>query len=139
MFPRKVVPARLVPAWEAFSAQAERIQRAREALQSCVPVGRAARAPAPVGVELMRDELDAIRPRMTAWRVEEVAEEWERCAEATDRARARCDRALEIVGDTDDGHVLLREVAAIVMPLETWLEAEQRWRELRVRPSRRAR
>lgn len=136
MLRRKVVPERLRPAWEAFSEQAERVQSAREALQSCVPVGRAARAPATVGVELVRDELDEVLPQMGSWQVDEVADEWERCVEATRRARARCDDALVAVADTDDGHVVLREVAAIVMPLETWLEAEQRWRSLRVRPSR---
>ncbi|QBI19433.1 hypothetical protein ER308_07615 [Egibacter rhizosphaerae] len=129
----RTVPEHLRPAHTAFEAQAERVQAAREAMQSCVPVGRAARAPIEVGVDLMRDELDEILAAMPDWRVDELEAEWQRCRTATERARARCDRAAQAVDGTDDGHVVLREVAAIVMPLEVWLEAERHWRSLRTR------
>ena len=134
MLRRKVLPAEIRPAWEAFSTQAHRVQQAREALLSCLPVGRGSqRAPVQVGIELMRDELDAVRPEMASWRVEAVEEAWQDCVGATDRARARVDRALAVADTTDEIHDLYHEVAAIVQPLEAWADAEERWHQLRQR------
>lgn len=134
---QRVLPAELRPAWEAFATQAERVQQAREALLSCLPMGRGTqRAPVRVGVELIRDELDAVRPEMEAWRVEAVEAAWQDCASATDRARARVDRALAVADHTDAAHDLYHEVAAIVQPLEAWADAEDRWEQLRRRRRR---
>ena len=134
MLRRKALPPEIAPAWETFAAQAQRVQQAREALLSCLPVGRGTqRAPVQVGIELIRDELDAVRPEMGGWRVEPVEDAWQDCVGATDRARARIGRALDVAASTDEAHDLYHEVAAIVQPLEAWADAEERWHQLRQR------
>ena len=137
MLRRKALPAELSAAHEAFAAQAQRVEAARQALLSCLPDGRGrARAPLEVGIELLADEIDAVRPQMPAWRVAELEEAWRDCASAMDYARGRVDRALSIVGATDELHDLVAEVAALVQPLEAWADAEERWRALRRRAPR---
>ena len=134
MLRRKALPPELSAAHEAFAAQAQRVEAARLALLSCLPDGRGrARAPLEVGIDLLADEIDAVRPLMEAWRVAAVEEAWADCASAMDYARSRVDRARRVVGATDELHDLVAEVAALVQPLEAWADAEERWRALRRR------
>lgn len=132
MLPRRRLPPELAGAHDVFCSQAERIEQARQALLSCLPDSRGrARAPVEVGIDLLADELDAVLPHMEAWRVPELDAAWQTCAEATRAARQRVGRARSIVGDSDQLHDLVGQVAALVQPLETWADAEERWHALR--------
>lgn len=128
---RKTMPERLREPHAAFEAQAERVETARKALLSCLPTGRVARAPVPVGLELLRDELLAVREELEAWRVPEIEERWQACAKAVDLALERIPEGVERAQETDEGGVLLNVVSGIVGPLDTWASAERAWLKLR--------
>src|SRR5680860_1386830 len=76
MIRRKTMPPELQSAYAAFEAQAVRVESARRALLSCLPVGRVDPAPIPVGLDLLRDELTAVLGDMEAWRVPPVERQW---------------------------------------------------------------
>lgn len=128
---RKTMPERLREPHAAFEAQAERVETARKALLSCLPTGRVGRAPVPVGLELLRDELVEVRAELEAWRVPEIEERWQACARAVDLALERIPEGLQRAQDTDEAGVLLNVVSGIVGPLDTWASAERAWLKLR--------
>lgn len=130
-FRRKTMPERLRQPHAAFQAQAERVESARTALLGCLPTGRVAAAPVPVGLELLRDELTDVRADLPAWRVPEIEERWQACAKAVDLALERIPPGLERARQTDEGGVLLNVVSGIVGPLDTWASAERAWLKLR--------
>lgn len=131
IFRRKTMPPRLQQPHAAFESQAERVETARKALLSCLPTGRVGRAPVPVGLELLSDELVAVRDELQAWRVPEMEERWQACAKAVDLALARIPEGLERAHDTEEAGVLLNVVSGIVGPLDTWASAERAWLKLR--------
>jgi hypothetical protein len=130
---RKRMPDRLVPDWESFLRQAERVEHARQALLGCLPVGRVDPAPVPVGLELLRDELRAVRRDLDAWKRDEVAEAWERCAAAIDEALEAVPDAHEVATTSSELEELLDAVTDVVEPLDAWGEAERAWLALRTR------
>ncbi|MGH3666485.1 MAG: hypothetical protein ACRDU8_10440 [Egibacteraceae bacterium] len=134
MFRRKAIPQRLHPAYDAFTAQAERVQAARKALLSCLPVGRVEPAPVSVGLDVLRDEVTAVAEAMEDWRVGEVDEQWRRCRVAIDEALEAVPRARKLAEATAELEELLGAVSDVVEPLgNAWRAAEQRWRALRER------
>lgn len=132
MLRRKRIPTELRAAHDAFEAQAQRVEEARTALLSCLPTGRVARAPVPVGLELLRDELREVREVLEDWRVPAIEERWQACARAVDLALERIPESLAQVEETDEGDVVLSAVARVVGPLDAWATAERAWRRLRV-------
>jgi hypothetical protein len=136
MLRRKQMPAELQPAWEAFQAQAERVETARQALLSCLPVGRVEPAPIEVGLDLLRDELAEVEPVLADWRVPAVEERWQACREAMAEAVEAIPEAHHVAGTTGELEELLDAVADVVAPLDAWLEAERHWLRLRTRPVR---
>jgi len=131
MLRRKQIPPELRDAHAAFEAQAQRVEDARTALLSCLPTGRVARAPVPVGLELLRDELLEVRADLEDWRVPAVEERWQACARSVDLALERIPESLAQVRDTDEGDAVLGAVARVVGPLDAWATAERAWRKLR--------
>lgn len=130
-FRRKTMPERLREPHAAFQAQAQRVEDARKALLGCLPTGRVAAAPVPVGLELLADELAEVRAELDAWRVPEIEERWQACAKAVDLALERIPPGLERARATDEAGVLLNVVSGIVGPLDTWASAERAWLRLR--------
>ncbi|HVM20157.1 MAG TPA: hypothetical protein VM307_09375 [Egibacteraceae bacterium] len=134
MLRRKVMPAHLEPAWEVFQAQAERVQNARGAVFSCLPVGRVDPAPVPVGLDVLHDELTALRPELPRWRVDEVRPQWRACAESIDEALGAIPTAKRVAVQTTELEELLGAVADALEPLgDAWEAAERHWRSLRRR------
>lgn len=127
------MPPELVAPWTAFAAQAERVENARQALLGCLPVGRVDPAPIPVGLDLIRDELLAVRAELAAWRVPQVHAQWSACANAIAEALAHVEPARRTAATTDELEVLLDAVTDVVEPLDVWSDAERRWRALRTR------
>jgi hypothetical protein len=133
MLRRKQMPEHLVPAWEAFQLQAERVEQARRALLGCLPVGRVDPAPVPVGLDLIADELRAVAPELDAWRTPEVAEHWAACVEAVDEALGAVPHAREVSSTTGELEEMLEAVSDVVEPLDAWHDAERHWLSLRTR------
>lgn len=127
------MPGELVPAWEAFQAQAERVEAAREALLGCLPIGRVDPAPVPVGLDTLRDELDVVAAELGRWRVPAIEEHWQRCRKAVEEARGAIGRARDAATATGELEELLGAVSDVVEPLDAWHEAEIAWRKLRRR------
>lgn len=136
MLPRKVMPERLRPAWERFRAQAERVEQARQVLLGCLPVGRVDPAPVSAGLAVLCDELDEVAAELDAWRVDELAELWQRCGDALVAAHSAARRAEEVAASTGELEELLDAVGEVVEPLDVWGEAERAWLRLRVRRRR---
>lgn len=136
MFGRKALPDRLLPAEAIFSAQAERVEAARRALLGCLPVGRVEPAPVAIGLDLLRDELEAVRAELPRWRVPEIEAAWIRCHDALDAALAAVEPARATAASTGELEELLGAVGEVVEPLTAWAEAEWAWRRLRVRVRR---
>jgi len=124
---RKTMPAALTPAWEAFQAQAERVETARQALLGCLPVGRIDPAPVPVGLDLLHDELTAVAADLAAWRVPSVEQAWQKCREAVDETLDGIPEARRVSATTGELEEMLEAVSAVVEPLDVWHDAEKAW------------
>ena len=127
------MPAELLPAWEAFSAQAERVEQARQALLRCLPVGRVEPAPIGLGLDLLRDELLAVQAELPAWRDDVAEADWRACGEAIDEALAHIEPARQVSLSTGELEVLLGAITDVVEPLDAWATAERHWLKRRVR------
>jgi hypothetical protein len=133
VFRRKQIPHHLADRWAAFTAQAERVENARQALLSCLPVGRVDPAPIPVGLDLLRDELLAVRAELELWRADQVEAQWQACASAISESLTHVEPARATAARTDELEVLLDAIADVVEPLDVWQDAEHAWRTLRTR------
>ena len=136
VFRRKQIPEHLTEQWSAFLAQAERVENARQALLGCLPVGRVDPAPIPVGLDLLRDELVAVRGDMERWRVPEVDEQWQACLAAIEEALEHVEPTRATAEETDELEELLEAVTDVVEPLDVWQDAERAWRSLSRRSRR---
>jgi hypothetical protein len=136
MFRHRIMPHDLRGQWAAFQVQAERVEQARRALLSCLPVGRVDPAPVPVGLDLLADELRAVAAEMSAWRRPELERQWAACRAAVDDAVAAVPAAHRVATTSTELEELLGAVAEVVEPLDAWSDAERAWRAQRVRPGR---
>lgn len=119
--------------WATFVTQAERVENARQALLSCLPVGRVDPAPIAVGLDVLRDELLAVRNDLERWRSTPIEEHWQACDAAIAEALDHIEPARETADETDELEVLLEAVTEVVEPLDVWQDAEHAWRALRTR------
>jgi hypothetical protein len=134
MLRRKTMPAEFVPAWEAFGAQANRVQDARRVVMSCLPIGRVEPAPIAVGLDVLADELTAVAADLPAWRIDEVEKHWLLCRESIDEALAAIDGAKHVAATTSELEELLGAVSDVVEPLgDAFSAAERHWLSLRRR------
>ena len=133
MLRRKRMPEDLEPAWTVFLEQAERVETARQALLRCLPVGRVDPAPVPVGLDLLRDELEAVAAEMPCWKVDAMAEQWVACESAVAEALDRIEPARVVAEESQELEHVLVSVSKIVSALDAWREAERGWLSLRTR------
>jgi hypothetical protein len=131
VFRRKQMPESLVGPWTVFCAQAQRVEDARQALLSCLPVGRVDPAPIPVGLDVLRDELVAVRDQLPAWRHAAVEPSWQACCAAIEEALSFVESTRRTAQSTAELEVLLDAVTTVVEPLAVWQDAERAWRSLR--------
>jgi hypothetical protein len=137
MIRRKTMPASLAPAWGVFCQQAERVANARRVVLSCLPVGRVDPAPVPVGLDVLHDELVAVRPQLEQWRIDAVEAQWQECDASIDEALAAIPHAKHMANSTIELEELLGAVGDVVEPLgDAWEAAERHWLTLRERPRR---
>ena len=97
-----------------------------------LPAGRVAPAPVEVGLSAMEAAIADARAWMPSWRVDELADEWARCAVALDAAAAAVAPAREVAATTRELDALLVAVGDVVEPLVAFGDAERavrrRWR-----------
>ena len=127
------MPGHLRPFWQSFLSQAERVEGARQALLGCLPVGRVDPAPVPVGLDLLHDELGAVRKDLDAWYVDEIEDSWRAVSAAIDESLAAVPEAREIAASSRELEELLDAVGGVVEPLDAWGDAERAWLRLRRR------
>lgn len=136
MLRRKTMPPELTPAWEAFSADARRVQDARRVVLSCLPVGRVEPAPVAVGLDVLADELREVTASMSAWRIGPVEKQWRLCRESIDDAVGAIPTAKHVAATSSELEELLGAVADVVEPLgDAFSSAERHWLSLRRRGS----
>ena len=134
MIRRKTMPAELLAPWESFVAVAARVQTARRVVLSCLPVGRVEPAPVPVGLDVLADELTAVRAEMGSWRHAAVEPAWQACQESIDEALAAIPAAKHVAETSTELEELLGAVSDVVEPLgDAFGAAERQWRSLRRR------
>ena len=133
MLRRKEIPTDLRPAFDAFGAQAERVEAARAALLSCLPVGRVEPVPVPVGLDVIVEELHVVRDEMRAWRNDAVEKDWQACRDSIEESLAAVDDARRVAAESAELEELLEAVGEVVEPLDAWHTAERRWLSLRTR------
>lgn len=132
IFRRRTLPVDLQTPYEAFSGQVERMEGARDALMSCLPVGRVDPAPVPVGLDLLDDTLAELLAELDAWRVPAVQAEWQACVDAIGESRANIRTAHEVACSSTELEELLGAVEDVDEPLGyAFQQAELRWRTLR--------
>lgn len=127
MLRRKTMPPELRDAWQAFQAQAERVEAARQALLGCLPMGRVDPAPVPVGLDLLRDEVVAVAGDLDAWRTPAVEDAWQACRAAVDEALQAIPDARAVSASTGELEEMLDAVSGVVEPLDAWHDAEIAW------------
>lgn len=130
---RRQLPDEYRRPFAAFTAQAERVEAARSALLSCLPVGRVDPAPVPVGLDLVVDELQAVATELDDWWVDALDAEWRDCRDAITQSLSAVPPARTVAQETGELEELLDAVGEVVQPLDVWQTAERRWATLRTR------
>ncbi len=132
IFRRKSLPEPLQAPYRLFSDHVERMEQARDALMSCLPVGRVEPAPVSVGLELLSDTLEEIVAEMDGWRLPQIEKEWLGCVEAIAESRENMPRAHLVADRSGELEELLGAVEDVDEPLGyAFQQAELRWRSLR--------
>lgn len=132
IFRRKALSPALQVPYDAFSAQVQRMEAARDALMSCLPVGRVDPAPVPVGLDLLEDVLAEMVTDMGAWRTPEVEAEWQGCVQAIAESRGNITTAHLVARTSTELEELLGAVEDVDEPLGyAYQQAELQWRRLR--------
>ncbi len=132
MFRRRRLPESLAAPFAEFSAQVERLEAARSALMSCLPVGRVDPAPVPVGLDLLRDTIDELDGELHRWRVPEVEQAWQDCVAALAEARGNIPTALAVAEESTELEELLGAVEDVDEPLgHAFGQAERAFARLR--------
>lgn len=134
MLRRKSMPPTLTPAWDAFQAQAERVQSARRVVLSCLPVGRVEPAPVAVGLDVLADELQAVAADLALWRRDEVDAQWRGCLDAIGESLDAIPTAKHVAATSTELEELLGAVSDVVEPVgDAFSAAERHWLSLRRR------
>ena len=129
---RPLLPADREPAWWAFLDCCDVLEGGRRVLLGVLPVGRVEPAPITLGTTALRQAIADVRMWMPGWRIEELADEWDACNTALDRAEQRLASIDEIAASTDELDDVLDPVRHLMDRLDAFADAEaafrRRWR-----------
>ena len=131
-FRRKRLPPALEEPFEAFERVLAEIEPAKQALTEVMPTTRMPGRSLPDALSEFSDRLERARGIMPGWRRPETEEAWTSCAAGIDDALARATRLREDAPDPGGFEGLIWVVESLFDPLEPFLEAEERFRSLRV-------
>lgn len=131
MFRRKRLTAELEDAYTAFRATVEPLERGKAALPESVPGTRLPGRPLAETLLEFEEGLLEAEARMASWRVPEIEEQWRACDEAI-RACLRASERLRLAAEMPVGfEALIGTIGDLMAPLETFEDAERRFRALR--------
>lgn len=115
-------------AWWAFLDCADVIEGGRRVLLGTLPTGRVEPAPIALGTDAVRRSIADARRWMDDWRLDELADDWQACADRMDDAAAATDALDRIAASTGELEELLVAVQDVVEPLDAFADAERAWR-----------
>ena len=130
---RKVLPASLVPAYEAFLLVLEELEPATSGLAEVLPTNRLPGRPLVDALGDFEARLGRARLAMPPWRRPEVDEVWRACLIGLDRSLALAARLRSEAPDLGGFEGLLGTVQALLDPLDPFEEAAVRFSALRLR------
>lgn len=132
MFRRKRLPPALEPAYSAFLAAVEPLERGKAALTESVPGTRLPGRPLAETLLRFEEGLHEADRAMPAWRVPELEREWVAADEAIRTCLGMAER-LRLEAEMPVGfEALIGTIGDLMAPLESFEAAERRFRELRV-------
>ncbi len=106
-------------------------------LLGTLPTGRVEPAPIAMGTDALRRSIVDARRWMPAWRLDELADEWDGCVRGLDEAESALGALDEVAASTSELEELLEAVQDVVEPLDAFADAERafrrRWRVPRER------
>jgi hypothetical protein len=133
---RKELLPELAPAFQAFTEVVEAIEPAKAAVADVLPGTRLPGRPLNDALVEYRAGIERAGRGMAAWRSPEVEDEWGACAAGLQSAEAR---AAALVGHEhapEGFEALLGTVQGLIEPLDPFVAAAERFRNLRRRPRR---
>lgn len=106
------------------------LERAKATMADAVPGSRLPGSPLAEALLGFETGLRDVRERMEGWRATEVEDVWRACSDALDESLARAER-VRIRGEPPVGfEALVGLVSELLAPLEAFLDAGARFREL---------
>lgn len=130
LFARKRLPAPLAAANGRFAAVLRHVERAKEEVMAAVPVARVLPRTLAEALLGFDTELLEAQERMGAWRVDELAREWDSCADGISES-LRLSEALRIEAPEMGFESLVGMIGDLIVPLEAFERAAERFEELK--------
>lgn len=130
---RKVLPAELVPAYDAFVRVLDEIEPAKAALADVLPGTRMPGRPLSDALASFEEGLSNARFGMPGWRRAEVETEWRACLHGLDDALSRTHRMRLAASAPSGFEGLLAAVQSLLDPLDPFEAAARRFGSLRRR------
>jgi FAD/FMN-containing dehydrogenase len=132
-FLRGRLPDHLEARRRAFHDVLPALERAKSALTTAVPGTRLPGRPLAETLLEFEEGLREVRAGMQAWRTPEVQEVWTRASEGLDEAIDRTERARLAAPAPEGFEGLIGLLADLFVPLESFGDAAERFRELKRR------
>jgi hypothetical protein len=131
VFRRRRLPEHLARRRQALHALVPALERAKSALTESVPGTRLPGRPLAETLLEFEEGLREVRGGMQEWRAAEVEDAWRRASDGLDRALALAERVRTEAAEPEGFEALIGLIAALLAPLETFGEADERFHELR--------
>jgi len=131
MLRRKHLPPALEPAYAAFLATVEPLERGKAALTESVPGTRLPGRPLAETLLEFEEGLREAEASMPGWRVPELEDVWAVADEAIRTCLGLAERLRLEVEMPDGFEALIGTIGDLMAPLEAFGAAEERFRELR--------
>jgi hypothetical protein len=131
MLRRKRLPAPLRDAHRAFSLVLEDVDRAHAVLTEAAPSTRFAGRPLPDALLEFEELLRSAQAGMEGWRVPELVKEWERCSQGVATSLQLAERLRLEAPEIPGFETLIGTIDSLIVPLDAFVSAEERFRDLR--------
>lgn len=124
---RPPLPSDLHDAWWAFVDCAEVVEGGRRQLLATLPAGRVEPAPIGVGLDALGTAIEDAQAWMPRWRIPEMADAWDDCADGLDEANAAIPEVRRTAASPGELEDLLGVMAEVIDPLDAFADAERAW------------
>jgi hypothetical protein len=130
MFRRRRLPAQLEERRRAFESLVPAIERAKASLTESVPSTRLPGRPLAESLLEFEEGLVRVRAGMDAWRAPELEAAWLRARDGLDEALRLAERVRIEAPEPAGFEGLIAMIGELLAPLEAFVEASQRFRDL---------